>query len=162
MAEERITRDTEHRRLGIAASAWLSTARWAGQQRFVGRLFSARNGKPTFKNIVEPVAQTILGNDANTQAACTTSTADLTVERTNSTYDSSVVRTPDRARHERVILFAPGPITETALRRANLRNAEVIRQRYRRRRRLRWLSENAVTIVVVFGLLVMAWFVADR
>jgi hypothetical protein len=43
--------------LGLAAPAWFSTARWARQRRFAGKLFSARNGKPTFKNIVEPVAQ---------------------------------------------------------------------------------------------------------
>jgi hypothetical protein len=163
VAQKRIAQNTEPRRPRLATFAWLSTARWARQSRFAGRLFSARNGEQIFKSVAEPAAQTIPRSDANARAACTDSTADLTVEGTDSAYNSSVVRASDRTRRERVIFFAPGPITETALRRATLGNAEVLRQRHHRhRRRQRWLRDNAVTIFVVFGLLVMAWFVANH
>jgi hypothetical protein len=55
-------------------------------------------------------------------------------------------------------LFAPGPITDVALARANLKSAAII-IKYQRRRS-RWFIDNAGTIVVVIGLLVVAWFVA--
>jgi hypothetical protein len=162
VAQKRIAQNTEPRRPGLATFAWHSTARWAKQSVFAGRIFSARNGEQIFKSVAEPAAQTIPRSDANAQAACTDSTADLTVEGTDSAYNSSVVPASDHTRRERVIFFAPGPITETALRQATLGSAAVLRQRHRHRRRMRWLRDNAVTIVVVFGLLVMAWFVANH
>ena len=159
MAQKQITRETDPRRSGKpTAFAWLSTARWVRRSRFGGQFFSARNAEPVLKNIAESPGRTIPGNDADTQATFT----HTTVEGTDSAYNSSVVRASDRTRRERVIFFAPGPITETALRRATLGSAEVLRQRHRRRRRQRWLRDNAVTIVVVFGLLVMAWFVGNH
>lgn len=162
MAQKRIAQNMEPRRPGLATFAWHSTVRWAKQSGFAGRRFSAKNGEQIFKSVAEPAAQTIARSNANAQAAWTDSTADLTVEGKDSAYNSSVVPASDRTRRERVIFFAPGPITETALRRANLGSAEVLRQRHRHRRRQRWLRDNAVTIFVVFGLLVMAWFVADH
>jgi hypothetical protein len=162
VAQKRIAQNTEARRPRLATVAWHSTARWAKQSGFAGRLFSVRNREQIFKSVAEPAAQTIPQRDANAQAACTDSTADLTVEGTDLAYNSSAARASDRARRERVIFFAPGPITETALRRTTLGSAEALRQRHRHRRRQRWLRDNAVTIVVVFGLLVMAWLVANN
>jgi len=53
-------------------------------------------------------------------------------------------------------LFAPGPITDVALARANLKSAAIIIKHQRRRRHWRWFIDNAGTIVVVIGLLVVA------
>jgi len=57
-------------------------------------------------------------------------------------------------------LFAPRPIIDVALARANLKSAAIIIKHQRRRRHWRWFIDNAGTIVVVIGLLVVAWFVA--
>jgi hypothetical protein len=160
-------KDDRRRRFGrLTTHAWLSTARWVGQSRFGARVFSARNAEPTFENVAErtienflrAAAQPIPIGDTDKRAAC----ASKAVVGTDLAYDASVVRASDRIRRERVILFAPGPVTETELRRENLRRAEVLRQRHRRRKHLRWFRNNAVSIVVVSVLLVMAWLVANR
>jgi hypothetical protein len=167
MIQKQTAKDNKPRRLGrLTTHAWLSTARWVGQSRLGARVFSARNAEPTFENVAErtienflrAAAQPIPTGDTDKRAAC----ASKPVVGTDSAYNASVVRVSDRIRREGVILFAPGPVTETVLRRENIRRARVLRQRHRRRRRLRWFKNNAVSIVVVFGLLVMAWFVANR
>jgi hypothetical protein len=70
---------------------------------------------------------------------------------------------PDAARaSERVVLFAPGPVTEAEFYRDSRKAAAVIRRRRRRGKRTRWMAENAGTILVVAMLLVVAWIMSAR
>jgi hypothetical protein len=144
-----------------AFRSWLSTARWAIRSaRLGGWLFSAKNDESRdagaiFESIGETLEETDAVRDHNAPDASVDPSAASNVAR-----ESSVIRKSDRSSRERIVLFAPGPITEADLLREKLKCAATMRQRQRRRRRLRWLTDNAGTILLVIGLLVVAWFVA--
>jgi hypothetical protein len=68
----------------------------------------------------------------------------------------------DRRNRDRVVLFLPGPVTESDLLREKLYHSAAARRRQQRRVRTRWIAENAGTIVFVSVLLVLAWWVSAR
>lgn len=76
--------------------------------------------------------------------------------------ETGIVRKSDHRSRKHVVLFAPGPITEADLHKANRKFAATLKQRRRRAKRLRWLADNAATIVFVTGLLVLVWLVAAK
>lgn len=138
---------------------WLSTARRAMRSgRMAGRLFAAGHdgeaGDATFENIAESFEETVPVDDLNAPASIDQSAAATNVASERKFQKS------DPTSRERVVLFAPGPITEAALARANSKRAAIIRKRQRQRRRWRWFIDNAGTIVVAIALAVVAWFVA--
>ncbi len=142
---------------------WLSTTRWAMQSaRLAGRLFSAKDregrqaGEAIIESFDEPFEDTGLADDQSEPIART----DPPAAPRNVAGNASVIRKSDRSSRERVVLFAPGPITEADLLRGNLKRAATIRRHQRRLIRFRCLTDNAGTIVAVIGLVVLVWFVA--
>ena len=84
------------------------------------------------------------------------------VIRTESARYANAPVTSGRANSDRIVFFAPGPVTEADLQRESLRLSAAIRHHQRCRKRVRWLSENAGTIALIAFLLVLAWFVTVR
>ena len=62
----------------------------------------------------------------------------------------------------RVMFFAPGPVTQADLIRENFVRAHHVRRRHRRRMRYRWLTSNFGVIMAVLALFALVWFVSDR
>lgn len=153
-----------HGRVGqIAPRLWLSTALGAIRPAsLAGRLFSAGSvedrgtGEAIIKSFEGVLKDILHPDDRNDSAAFT----DLPATPANITCGPSIVRESGRSNRERVVLFVPEPVTEARLLRENVKRATTIRLRQRRRRRLRWLTDNIGTIVFVMGLFVVAWFVA--
>ena len=145
--------------------SWLSTARWAMRSaRLAGRLFSTGHGEARqageaiIESFDEPIENAVLADDQVEPAASTDPSAALR----NVAGKASVIRKPDRSNHERVVLFAPGPVTEASLFRENRLHAAIIRRRHRRLRRFRWLIDNVGTMVAVIILYLLVWFVTGR
>ena len=63
---------------------------------------------------------------------------------------------------ERVVLFAPGPISEAEFYRDSRRLGAIKKRRQRRHRSTKWLAENMGTVLVVAILLVLAWIMSAR
>lgn len=155
---------TWHLRTGPHAPRWwLSSARWAVRSApLTGRFFAANHGEArqageaTRESFDEPFENPFRADNYKESAP----SIDPPATPRNTACDESIVRKSDRSNRERVVLFAPGPITEDDLLRENLKRAATIRQRRWRRRRFRWLTDNAGTIVFVMGMLVLAWLVA--
>jgi hypothetical protein len=62
----------------------------------------------------------------------------------------------------RVVFFAPGPVTQADLARENMARAHHIRRRHRRRIRYQWLTSNLGIIMAVLALFALVWVVSDR
>jgi hypothetical protein len=88
--------------------------------------------------------------------------AESSAARTEIVSYSNAPVTSGRPRHDRVVFFAPGPVTEIDLLRERLRLSAVVRHHHRRRKRVRWLTENVGTITLVVFLLILAWLVTGR
>lgn len=67
---------------------------------------------------------------------------------------------PNGAGREGLGLFVLEPAARTYRHRARTKRASGVRQRRRRSRYKRWLRNNALTIIVVLGLLSLAWHIA--
>ncbi len=154
--------DKTHRR---ALGSWLSTARSAMQAaRSRGRLFPPADGQypdpgeRIVENFQEALEQVFSTDDGHKSPA----RPDLSEASKATTRNSNAAVTSGRVRRDRVVFFAPGPITEADLLRENLKIAAAIRHRHRRRRRFAWLTDNAGTIAVVTVLFVLAWFITAR
>jgi hypothetical protein len=62
----------------------------------------------------------------------------------------------------RVVLFAPGPVSEAEFYRDSRKMAATVKRRRRRHRSTRWVAENTGTALVVAMLLVLAWIISAR
>ncbi len=141
--------------------SWCSTARRAIQSaRLTGRLFSARQSKArrleTIKDTLDEAFEDTARADDQSESDAF---LDPAVASRNVPRKASDVGEFDRGSGERVVLFAPRPVAEAALLREDIKRGATIRRSRGRRRRFRWLTDNAGTIVFVIGLLVLAWFV---
>lgn len=94
----------------------------------------------------------------HTEAGRHSTTVPFGARTTDPTYGMDEVEAPNGARREGLGLFVLEPTA--AHPRANANGALGIRQRRRRSRHSRWLRNNALTIVVVVGLLSLAWHIA--
>jgi hypothetical protein len=154
----------------LAQRSWLSTARSAAR--------SARLGGPLFPPKDDPFAgpgEHIVGEnvvkdfeDAIKQAfgeredRISRPSAESQAARTDLACYSNAPVTSGRPRHDRVVFFAPGPVTETDLFRERLKFSAVVRHHRRRRNRLSWITENVGTIILIVSLLILTWFVTGR
>jgi hypothetical protein len=154
--------DKTHKR---APASWLSTARSA--MRFVRsseQLFSPRDGESAeprerlVENFQEAVQQFVRANDQNEPLA----RPDLSTGPKNTACNWTSTQARSRTGLDRVVLFAPGPVTQADLLKENSRRAVAIRHRHRRRRRYGWVSDNAGIIAAVAVIFVLAWFIAAR
>lgn len=71
-------------------------------------------------------------------------------------------RSYHRSQSDCVLLFLPGPVTESDLLTESIERSRSIRRHRARRRRTRWLEDNFGTLVFVTGLFVLAWFIAAK
>ena len=154
--------DKAHRR---ALTSWLSTARSAMRSaRSSEPLFTPRNAESAeprerlVENLQKTVQQFVRANDQHEPLA----RLDLFTELKNTACNSNSTQAHSPAGLDRVVLFAPGPVTQADLLKENSRRAVVIRHRHRRRRRYRWVSDNAGIIAAVAVIFVLAWFIAAR
>lgn len=159
---QRVRHDKPRQR---AQGSWLSTARSAIQAARSGeRLFPAKDGPFTVpeERVVENFEAAIkqafgAGQEHGLDARVESSDA-----RTDIACYSNAPVTSGRARSERVVFFAPGPVTEADLYKEKLQLSAAIRHHHRRRKRVGWLTENAGTITIIVFLLILAWFVTGR
>jgi hypothetical protein len=79
----------------------------------------------------------------------------------DSGYSSGPVPAVEAPR-ERVIFFAPGPVTEADFYRDSRKIAAVVKRRRRRHRSTRWMAENVGTMLVVAVLFILAWMLSAR
>src|SRR5512146_3012285 len=142
----------------VARGSWFSTA------RLTGRFFAAERdearlaGKTIKEGFDESFEGTHFADDQGERDAFVSlPAASRMVARKISTIQKS-----DHANRDRVILFAPGPITEGDLLRENRVHHVTIRRHRRRYKRFRWLMDNAGTVAFVIGLLILVWFVSAR
>ena len=110
------------------------------------------------ENLQKTVQQFVRANDQHEPLA----RLDLFTELKNTACNSNSTQAHSPAGLDRVVLFAPGPVTQADLLKENSRRAVVIRHRHRRRRRYRWVSDNAGIIAAVAVIFVLAWFIAAR
>lgn len=154
---------TSHRRADRSASGfWLSTARRAIESaRLTGRLFSGKDGeaRPAREAIAESVDEAFEDTPRADGQSEPDAFLDLPAASRNVARRPSTIGNSGRRCSDRVVLFVPGAVTEADLLRENLARGEAIRRHRRRRKRFRWLADNAGTIVFVIGLFVLVWFV---
>jgi len=133
--------------------------------RLAGRLFSTRHGEARqegeaiIENFDESMENAAPAEDQVDRVAPAGGT-NPSPALGNVAGKASVVRKPDSRSHERVVLFAPGPVTEASLFRENRLRGAIIRRRHRRLRRFRWLTDSVGTMVAVIILYLLVWFVA--
>jgi hypothetical protein len=154
--------DKTHKR---APASWLSTAR--SIMRFARSsepLFSPRDGESAeprerlVENFQEAVQEFVRTHDQNEPLA----RPDLSTGPKNTACNSNSTQAHGPAGLDRVVLFAPGPVTQADLLRENSRRAVAIRHRHRRRRRYGWVTDNAGIIATVAVIFVLAWFIGAR
>jgi hypothetical protein len=153
--------DKTHKR---APAAWLSTAR--STMRFARSskaLFSpdgesAEPRESLVENFQGAIQQAVRANDQHEPLA----RPDLSTGPKNTACNSNSTQAHGPAGLDRVVLFAPGPVTQADLLRENSRRAVAIRHRHRRRRRYRWVTDNAGIIATVAVIFVLAWFIGAR
>jgi hypothetical protein len=145
-----------------AARSWLSTARWAMRSApLAGRFFSAKRSESHYvvETIVESFDESLEGTPPEDDQYGARTFMDPPPAPRTEARKASAVRDSDHSGRQRVVLFVPRPITEADLLKENVKHARTIKLRQRQRKRFRWLSDNAGTILVVLGLMVLAWFV---
>lgn len=147
-----------------APASWLSTARSAMRSaRSSEPLFSPRDGESAEppgrldENFQEAVQQFVRANDQHEPLA----RPDLSKGLTNTACNSSASQAFSSGL-DRIIFFAPKPVTQADLLKEISRRAVAIRHRHRRRRRYRWVRNNAGIIAAVAVILVLAWFIAAQ
>jgi hypothetical protein len=67
-----------------------------------------------------------------------------------------------RSESTKVVLFLPRPVTEEDLLTDRIRRARSLRRHKASSRRRRWLKENVGTLVFVFALFALTWFVTAK
>ena len=154
--------DKTHQR---APASWLSTARSATRSaRSSEPLFSPINGESAdlrerlVENFQKTTQQFVSANDQHEPLA----RPDLYTGLRNTACNSNSTQAHSPTGLDRVVFFAPGPVTQAELLKENSRRAVAIRHRHQRRRRYRWVSDNAGIIAVVAVIFVLAWFIAAR
>jgi hypothetical protein len=148
-----------------APASWLSTARSAMRSaRSSVPLFSPITGKSAqpreklVENFQEAAQQFARSNDQRESLAH----PGLSAGPKNTACNSSATQASSPAGLDRIVLFAPGPVTQADLLKEISRRAVAIRHRHRRRRRYGWVIDNAGIIAAVALIFVLAWFIGAR
>ncbi|HLK85075.1 MAG TPA: hypothetical protein VKT27_01090 [Candidatus Binataceae bacterium] len=142
------------------ASRWLSTARSTLRLApFDGQVFSARNpGSRAAHPSAHRLEGEPRGDSRQPPAAPTGSVEGRFARAVAELHDTSAAEMDPN----RVMFFAPGPVTHADLMRENRARAHHIRRRHRRRLRYEWLTANVGVIMAVLALFALVWFVSDR
>jgi hypothetical protein len=145
-----------------APVSWLSTARSAMRStRSSEPLFSPRNGESAeareglVENFQKAVQQFVCSDDHFEPLA----RPDLSTVPKNTACNSNSPQA-QAADLDRIVLFAPRPVTQADLLKENSKRAVAIRHRHRRRRRYGWVSDNVGIIAAVAVIFTLAWFIA--
>lgn len=154
--------DKTHKR---APALRLSTARSAVRFAHSGEpLFSPKDGEPAeprerlVENFQEAVQQLVRANDQHGPLT----PPDLSTGPKSTAGNSTATQASSPVGLNRIVFFAPGPVTQADLLKENSRRAVAIRHRCRRRRRYGWVRNNAGIIAAVAAIFVLAWFIAAR
>lgn len=152
---------THHR----TPASWLSTARSATRSAGSSEpLFSRINDESAeprerlVENFQKTAQQFVSANDQHEPLA----RPDLSTGPKNTACNSNSTQAHSPTGLDRVVFFAPGPVTQAELLKENSRRAVAIRHRHQRRRRYRWVSDNAGIIAAMAVIFVLAWFIAAR
>jgi hypothetical protein len=148
-----------------APASWLSAARSAMRStRSSEPLFSPRDGESAepreslAENFRQTVRPFVRAKDHHEPLA----DPDLSTGPKNIACNSNSTQAYSGADLDRIVLFAPGPVTQAEILKENSKRAVAIRHRHRRHRRYGWVSDNAGIIAAVAVIFVLAWLIAAR